>query len=675
MENDNALELLGMLPTLEPLSRATGHTLEQLRLTDTDRLLLDLDEDGTRFIATAICVRNGEMVNWTPSYDARKWFKRVPERDHLDGDTWKLAGTDFTAILIRHAWPADRLIFKTEAAKNLYRYLLLRFFSQNKTAVTAANFKINNIVPELPKDFIDHPELPLSGYQRTALLCQLQQSYFALFMQQGTGKTPIAIARVGYEAQQKMQAGKGMYRALIVAPKQVRMNWANEFGRFSTVPGKVVVIRGGKVRRIRGLTEAVRQEDDCAFSACVCSYEALHNTMEAFSRIPWDIMILDESHYIKAPNSKRSKNSRNIRDLADRRLILTGTPIANNPMDLWSQLEFLDSGLSGFMSYKVFRTFHGVYEKSKGGFEKLVALQNVPLIKERLARISFSITKAEANLGLPEKTWDVYEVTMQPKQRKLYVDLAEAMIAAIEEELARAAAEGRVITAEHVLTRLLRLAQITSGHVRWDAQHGEDGSTMNNPRVEQIPGGNPKVQAILDIHREDTEADPKSKRIIWCHFVEDIRVVSEALAKEGINHVSYHPLTHPKYRVKEVHEAARIFNQDKDVTIFLGNPASAAEGLNLLGYDPANPSDSDMYCDHEIFMSCDWSAVKRSQAEDRAHRRGTRRNVRITDLTVPGTIDEEIRKRVVGKRKMAMEIQDIREMMSRLVESELEEDE
>ena len=98
----------------------------------------------------------------------------------------------------------------------------------------------------------------------------------------------------------------------------------------------------------------------------------------------------------------------------------------------------------------------------------------------------------------------------------------------------------------------------------------------------------------------------------------------------------------------------------------MGNPSSGGTGLNILGYDPTEPDKYETYTDTEIFFSTDWNAAKRSQAEDRAHRRGTRMPVRIIDLVVPGTIDEEIRARVAGKVQTAVMIQDVKEILTRL---------
>jgi len=104
--------------------------------------------------------------------------------------------------------------------------------------------------------------------------------------------------------------------------------------------------------------------------------------------------------------------------------------------------------------------------------------------------------------------------------------------------------------------------------------------------------------------------------------------------------------------------------------VFIGNPAAGGTGLNLLGHPPtATEEECPSSCTHEIYYSQNWSPTARSQSEDRAHRRGTRNNVRITDLCIPETIDEEIRVRVMQKQDVALRVSDIRKILSNLINS------
>lgn len=690
------------LPVLEPLSIATSTTLQQMQFQDTDFLEIDVDKEGRCFVAEAVCLRRcpanalpssddaaippyvitpegsyykDDRYFHYPSHEASMdWFRRIPERRQKGYGKWELAATDFAALVIHHVWPHYKLIFKSEEAMLLYTFLLKRFLGQTKNAVVVAEWHKTKTAPKMPDDFIEHPSLPLTNYQKAALLVSINNPTYSLFMEQGTGKTPVVINRICLEGARK-RAGKlpgtekGMYRVLVLVPQQVRINWEREFARFATVPGKTSILRGGKIGKIRALIDGIRSENDCAWSACILSIDSVGSIWEALSKIKWDLVVVDESHKIKNSRTNRFKSVIKIDDVRTKsKMILTGTPITNVIFDLWSQWEWLGKGLSGFSTFENFRAFHGKWDADKGsGVQKLVGFKNTPLIQERLARLAFLILKKDANLDLPDKVYDLYEVNMDPVQATLYKKMATKLVIEIDDEIAIAEAEGKQVTVSHILTKLIRLAQICSGFIKTDDAIDLELSTMTKGEIFQISEKNPKIEALLSILREDWENDPNSKIIVWATFIEDIRAISQKLSDEGIKHVGYHSVVHPDYRVSDSAKAEDVINRNKDCKVLVANPASAGIGQNFLGYDVNKPDEYDTYVNHEIYFSCNWSAVDRIQSEDRAHRRGTRTNVRITDLMIPGTIDQEIRMRVNDKRMTAMTIQDIKNILSDVI--------
>lgn len=695
---------LALASVLEPLCEATERTLRPLELGDQDHLVVSTNEDGDKFVLEVFTLQevgedrfrdlspdrrlkdvDGRLWEklWSyPSRDARgNWINRIPEHTPQGAGRWICAMTDFTCLVIHHAWPIDRLVFTEDLASDKYHYLILRFFAQSEAARRIADFKINKIVPALPEEYIPHEDLPLTGDQMTGVSVSLHQESYALFMEQGLGKTPTAINRICIEAKQKA-AGKihgvkpTIYRTLVLCPKNVQANWESEFRRFATAPGKVSVLRGGPINKQKILLELVRNEPDCVFSSAIMSIDSVSSILDFLKRIPWDLIIIDESQYIKEYRTKRFKCVRELVPCSRQRMILTGTPIANTPFDLWAQLEFLGEGMSGFSTFSQFRAFHGQFRKSQtpGGspIQKLVGIKAAPLIQERLSRVAFMLTKKEGSLNLPDKVYDIEEVEMTSLQSKYYREVAEKLVLEIEAALEEAMEGGKTLTADHILTKLLRLAQITSGHIRWDdVVDPGTGETLKKGSVEQIDKTNPKVEAVIQALKGDgeTEYDPNSKMIVWASFVEDLRVLSHRLAEKGIKHVGYHDVIHPDYRVRGAREASDSINLDPDCKVFLGNPASAGEGLTLIGYDREDPDKFDTYVDRVYYFSCNWSHLQRAQSEDRAHRRGTRMPVRYTDLVVPGTIDEEIRATVMQKRKTAAMLQDVRAILKRLVAS------
>ena len=672
----STLERISNKVVLTPLSEATKQLFTPIKIDSSEYLEIDLDKLGKHFITQATRLLpysfdegghyytiGGEKYyrNGSISLEvAERWQPRIPERKHLGYGKWSFACTDFTVLTIHHIWPKEKLLFANEVVELTYRYLLTRFFSQARNAVMGANFKETGIVPVMPFDFIDHPKLPLADYQKVALLASLDQEAYALFMEQGTGKTPIVINRICLEGGRKRKNKNKLYRALIICPSQVRLNWKTEFQRFPINTGKIGVLRGDPIKRTRTLMDVVRETENHNWAVAIIGVDSVPTTLEQLTLVEWDLIVLDESHYIKSIRTNRAKCCLSFNDSLKykQRMALTGTPIGNSVFDLYPQLEFLGKGLSGFTTFKHFCGFHGIYDpdvKAANPIDRLIGIKGLPLIQERLTRLAYMTTKKEAGLKLPDRVYSVSEVEMTTIQAKLYEKLRKELVVEIEQILSSPTTQDKAITVNHIFTRLLRLAQITSGHVKWDGDN-----------VEQIPGINPKVKELHRIYNEEIKRDPLGKCIVWCTFVEDMRIISKSLSTCDINHAGYHTVIQPKYKYKDSYSAQLAFNCDPDIKIFLANPASAGEGLNIVGYDINNGATSKTYTSHVIYFSSNWSMIQRSQSEARAHRRGTRTNINIIDLVIPGTIDEDIRTRVMEKIQTANMIQDVRDILKSL---------
>jgi len=255
---------------------------------------------------------------------------------------------------------------------------------------------------------------------------------------------------------------------------------------------------------------------------------------------------------------------------------------------------------------------------------------------------------------LPEKVYDIREVEMTPNQAEVYNTLATQLLVELETYMDNA--EQEQLAVNHVLTQLLRLAQITSGHVVIPATYTDDGD-VDQPRKVLPFTPNPKIDALLEIL---SEKGPNEKTLVWACWRPDIAAISAALSEASYGHVTYHGGTSDDAR----QAAEYAYNHDVSTRVFIGNPAAGGTGLNLLGYPPGEVNGHATNTTQVIYFSQNWSPTARSQSEDRAHRRGTRQHVQITDLCVPGTIDEEIRARVLAKRQTADQIADIRELLT-----------
>lgn len=649
---------------IEPLCDATARLLQPLHFMDNDRMHVALDRGGRHFIVTFFAMRNGQRTY--ASSVTHKFAGRVPERreiDHLE-NRWSFAATDFTALVMNAHWRDEAIEFTPEA-RVMYEFLLVRFFKQTLNSRAKAAYKLEGAIPELPRDFVDHPQRPLMKFQRVALATQLFEQGANLWMEQGTGKTPVVISRINYESHALYQREKRMYRALIVVPKNMRMNWHNKIVDFAVRPGKVTVLRGGQLERIKLLVESFKSDSDSEYTVVICSYEAVTRSWEALRMVEWDFCCLDEAHMIKGHYTKRWTKMTELRELCKSRVGLTGTPIANSLFDAYTQLEWLGDGLSGFSNFKAFREYYGKWaehENKTAIRQQLVGYKNLPVLQERIARLCFMITRKEAMPELPSKTYDVLEIEMTPMQRDYYIALQKQLMIEIQLDMEKSKKQ---MTANHVLTKLLRLSQITAGYVKWDAQFDDEGNLLNGDGLYEEITPNPKIEAVVELLKSK---QPDEKTIIWTNWVAAIKMLSKRLAEEGIKHVTYWGGTSDDNR----QIAQDTYNMDPEVKVFIGNPAAGGVGLDLWGYIPewaGTPRDHGCNTTQVIYFSQSWSMIHRGQSEDRAMRRGTRVPVQVTDVVMPGTIDVEIMERVLNKQVSAMQLQDVRDIMERVLRS------
>ena len=639
------------LEVIQPLCDETRRMFQQIRIAESDRIKLKMHKEGKQFHVEFYSMGSDGTL-YSASYSASVRFPfAVPGRQQLSNRVWLFDATDMTCLLISYHFKPYQIIFEDAVSRTLYNVILLNFIKQTHAVKERENIESFN--------YLDSSILPLAGYQKKTLKSCLHTEGYGLFMEQGTGKTPIAIARICNEAAKSEE----LYRVLIVCPKSVRINWRDEIRRFSSIQGKITIVKGAQIERVKCLIDAMRAARDeyTKFSAVIISMDSVDKTDEALTMIPWDLCILDESHGIKNPSTKRWKAMQKLRDKCKARMVLTGTPITNTMFDLWTQLEFMGEGWSGFSSFKKFCKFYGNFKnvspQAQHGYQKLVGLTNLPMIQERLARQAFLIKKKDALPDLPEKTYDIYEVEMTEEQETVYRQLCETLMAEFENMLAEAEAKKDVLVVNSILTQMLRLAQITSGFVGIPEVIDENGICVQSKKVNRFDP-NPKIEAIVGILKEKED---NQKTLIWTNWVQNIKTLKARLDYEKIKSVTYYGDTSDRDR----QEAVCRFNEDPETKVLIGNPRAGGVGLNLLGYKIG--TEATTWCDHVIYFSQNWSAVDRAQSEDRPHRRGTKTHVRYTDLVVPATIDEEIRCRVMDKRTSALRIQDVRAVIARLM--------
>ena len=244
--------------------------------------------------------------------------------------------------------------------------------------------------------------------------------------------TAIAIIGAGYNAGQ-------VSKVLIVAPTSVVAVWPAEFRQYAGFPASVATLLGSKTQRLKAL-KTLEQEPEPGLKAAVINYESVwrEDILDALMEYGPDLIVADESQRIKTHNAEQSKAMHKLGDLARYKLILSGTPVQNEAVDLWSQYRFLDPNIFGPNFY----AFRGRY-CIMGGFNKkqIVQYRDLDDLVRREYSIAYRVTKADA-LDLPEQTFEQREIPMAPAEMALYnqirqIELSDGKFNELDESLSK----------------------------------------------------------------------------------------------------------------------------------------------------------------------------------------------------------------------------------------------
>ena len=416
----------------------------------------------------------------------------------------------------------------------------------------------------------------------------------ALFDEQGLGKSKQLIDAIAAE----VDAG-ALEGALIVCPNGLKITWADEIERFCSLP-YAVFGAGRKARRtaFRSLRAAFY----------VINYEAVAAelaSLRALLRFKPMALVLDESHRIKTPDARVTKAVLQLRPNARRRYLLTGTPIANKPEDIWSQFFFLDDGQALGTTFEQFRAR---YCSAGGGYKAIGDL------RERVAGLSIRRLK-EQTLELPPKQIERVFVDLTGRQHAMYVEMRNELALWVK------SLNGQQVLkqADAILARLVRLAQLASNPALLDASYGES----------------PAKFTALDTLLATYMRAGDRKVIVWTSFVDNVIALTA-------RYQSYSPVTlYGEMATQDRDRAVRSFRQDKNVRLLIANPAAAREGLTLTEANVA------------IYIDRTFNLVDYLQSQDRIHRISQTRACEILLLLANSTIDEFIDYSLEQKHRLA----------------------
>jgi SNF2 family DNA or RNA helicase len=457
------------------------------------------------------------------------------------------------------------------------------------------------------------------AHQMTALEKSWNKETYAYFMEMGTGKTKVLIDNAA------MLYDKGKIDGvLIVAPKGVVKTWYEQ--ELPThLPDhieNVTILWQANVTKGQQEKLDLLFEPDSVLHILVMNVEAFSTTRgtefaHKFISCHNTLMAIDESTTIKNPSAKRTKNIIKLSTETKYRRIMTGSPVTKNPLDLYSQCEFLDPYLLDFTSFYAFRnryaemkTLH-IHGRSIQVVDKF---KNLSELSDQLKGFSYRVLKEDC-LDLPEKNWTKRQIILSADQRKIYSQMKETALAYLN---------GKVTSTITVLTQLMRLQQITCGHFTAD-----DGTTQDIP--------NNRIGELMNVLDE-----LEGKAIIWAHFQHDIRnIIGEVVKVHGPGSiVDYYGLTPQDERQDNI----RKFQSDPKCRFLVGTPATGGYGITLTAANTV------------IYYSNGYDLEKRLQSEDRAHRIGQKKNVTYVDIIAENTVDEKIVKALRDKINVASQV-------------------
>tara|TARA_R100001591_G_scaffold3476_7_gene8252 strand:- start:176 stop:1471 length:1296 start_codon:yes stop_codon:yes gene_type:complete len=329
------------------------------------------------------------------------------------------------------------------------------------------------------------------------------------------------------------------------------------------------------------------------------------------------LMAIDESTTIKTPTAKRTKNIIGLGKHAKYKRIMTGSPVTKNPLDLYTQCEFLDPYLLDFASYYAFRNRYAEMTTMNvrgRSIQVVKEFRHLGELSESLQPFSYRVLKEDC-LDLPPKNFTKRHIVLTSEQRKIYDQMKKHALAMLN---------GKITSTMTVLTQLMRLHQITCGHFTAD-----DGST-------QLIANN-RITELMNVLEEI-----EGKAIIWANYQKDITSIIESIIKvygPG-SVVDYYGLTPQEERQDNI----RKFQNDSKCRFLVGTPQTGGYGITLTQANTV------------IYYSNGYDLEKRLQSEDRAHRIGQKKTVTYVDLICEDTIDEKIVKALRDKINIASEV-------------------
>ncbi|KXA12358.1 protein, SNF2 family [Clostridium perfringens] len=423
-------------------------------------------------------------------------------------------------------------------------------------------------------------------------------------------------------------------KSIVVVPTSVIYNWMDEFEKFAPSI-RVGLVHGSKSKRDKVLRDFKRglgikvEESNLKeksyekYDVLLTTYGTLKNDEKAYENLSFDYCIIDEAQNIKNPAAQATLSVKNIKSRCN--IALTGTPIENNLMELWSIFDFV---MPGYLFTKErFRERFILDESNLSELKSLIT----PFILRRL--------KEDVLSELPEKLEKKYLVEMKGKQKQLYSFYVKAIKNQLNENKSSEKSGRDKINLFAYLTKLREICL--------------DPSLV----VPDYTGGSSKLTVVKEIVKDASESGKKI--LLFSQFTSVLKKIEEDFKKEEISYLYLDGGTSAKDRLERV----KKFNEDSNIKVFLISLKAGGVGLNLTSASMV------------IHFDPWWNPAVEDQATDRAHRFGQENKVKVIKLVAKDTIEEKIVLMQEDKRELIQSLMDGKTMdgkgLKRLTEEEI----
>jgi len=423
------------------------------------------------------------------------------------------------------------------------------------------------------------------------------QKRYGLFFEMGTGKTKIVLDFAG-----SMLHHKKIGRVLVLAPLSALATWEDEI-RLNWSPDLKL-----NYFVLRPNCSPLWRRSHLVIS----NYDYAKRIKKELGEWAPDLVVIDESHRIKNPYAKQSKLAHYLGNICRYAIIMTGTPIGNHPLDLWSQFKFLVPGLLD-EKFKDFKEKHVIYGGA-GGYQ-IKKYKRLDELGKKIAPFARSLKKSEY-LSLPKKNFILCPVEMGERARQMYKTMEEDFVAYIEKD--------KTVTAPIALAKLTKLSQISGGFIR-------DTKTEEDHPVHEA-----KLEVLKGLTDDLLEQDSK-RVVIFARFKWELNKIRELLSPDWCTYQISGEISPGERKL-----AQSLFSSNGGAMIC--QIASGSASMNL------------QTCNYTIFYSVDYSHINFMQAQDRTHRIGQTLPCFYYLLACKATLDREIYRILRQKKDVADEV-------------------